>query len=149
MADEDFDIESLAHYLHLMPEQVARLAERGKLPGRRIAGQWRFSQPEITHWLVERIGLSDDAELASLEGFLRQPTAAEPEPPLSIAEMLPLEAVAVPLDARTRTSVISSMAELAARTGWLWDPERMAEAVREREDMSPTAIDNGVALLHP
>ena len=149
MADDDFGLESLAEYLHLNPEQVAKLAERGKLPGRRLAGQWRFSRPEITHWLVERIGLSDDSELASLEGFLRTPTAADPESPPSIAEMLPLEAIAVPLAARTRTSVISSMTELAARTGWLWDPQRMAEAVREREEMNPTALDNGAALLHP
>jgi PTS system nitrogen regulatory IIA component len=41
------------------------------------------------------------------------------------------------------------MAELAARTGLLWDPGRMAEAVRARESLHPTALDNGVALLHP
>jgi len=31
----------------------------------------------------------------------------------------------------------------------LWDPEKMAAAVRDREEMHPTALDNGVALLHP
>jgi PTS system nitrogen regulatory IIA component len=41
------------------------------------------------------------------------------------------------------------MAELAAGTGLLWDSSRMAEAVRAREDLHPTALDNGVALLHP
>jgi PTS system nitrogen regulatory IIA component len=55
----------------------------------------------------------------------------------------------VPLAARTRGSVITSMVELAATTGWLWDAAKMAEAVRAREDMLPTALENGVALLHP
>ena len=41
------------------------------------------------------------------------------------------------------------MVEVAARTGWLWDPEKVVEAVRQREEMHPTALDNGVALLHP
>jgi PTS system nitrogen regulatory IIA component len=41
------------------------------------------------------------------------------------------------------------MVELAARTGWLWDPSKMAEAVGAREDMHPTALESGVALLHP
>ena len=41
------------------------------------------------------------------------------------------------------------MVELAAGTGLLWDPEKMAEAVTAREEMQPTALDNGVALLHP
>ena len=41
------------------------------------------------------------------------------------------------------------MVEQAARTGWLWDVAKMAEAVRAREDLLPTALENGVALLHP
>ncbi len=149
MADEDFGIESLAEYLHLDPAQVAKLVERGRLPGRRVAGQWRFSSSAIHHWLEQKIGLSDSDELASLEDVLRTPTVASPDAPLSFLEMLPVEAIAVPLAARTRTSVMASMTELAAATGWLWDPQQMAEAVRTREDMSPTALETGVALLHP
>jgi len=41
------------------PDQVKKMAERNKLPGRRIGGQWRFSQPEIHQWFEERIGASD------------------------------------------------------------------------------------------
>ena len=31
----------------------------------------------------------------------------------------------------------------------LWDAGRMTEAVLAREDLHPTALDNGVAMLHP
>jgi PTS system nitrogen regulatory IIA component len=148
MPEEDFDIDALAAYLHLAPAQVAKMADRGQIPGRRVGGAWRFAHAEIHHWLEERIGAFDDAELARLEGRLEQSRHAEPGA-IVLAQLLPLEAIAVPLPARTRSSVISSMCELAARTGWLWDPEQMAEAVRHREDMYPTALDNGVALLHP
>lgn len=148
MADEDFDIARLAEYLHLSAAQVAKMADRGQLPGRRVAGQWKFSASEIHHWLEERIGALDAVELGQLEGALERsaPPAAEA---VSIAELLPLEAIAVPLAARTRSSVISSMVELATQTGWLWDPDRIADAVRQREDLHPTALDSGVALLHP
>jgi len=147
MADDDFGIESLAAYLHIGPAQVLKLAERGHLPGRKVGGQWRFAPAEVHHWLEERIGLSTDQELERMETVLSRSDGEEP--PISIAEMLPLEAIAVPLPARTRGSVITSMAELAARTGWLWDTSKMADAVRAREDMVPTALENGVALLHP
>jgi PTS system nitrogen regulatory IIA component len=145
---EDFDVDSLAAYLHLTPQQVMRLADRGKLPGRKVAAAWRFSQAEIHHWLEDRIGLSDEEELAQMEGVLQRSHAADDRPD-SIARLLHAETIAVPLAARTRNSVIAAMAELAARTGLLWDPEQMAEAVRERENLHPTALDNGVALLHP
>ncbi len=149
MADEDFDIEKLAAYLHLDVNQVTRLADRGKLPGRRVAGAWRFSPAEIHHWLEERIGLSDSHELARVEEALERDRETTDEPAVSITEMLPLAAIDTSLPARTRNSVITSMVELAARTGWLWDPAKMSEAVRTREDMFPTALETGVALLHP
>jgi PTS system nitrogen regulatory IIA component len=41
------------------------------------------------------------------------------------------------------------MVDLVARTGLLWDPEKMEEAIRAREEIYPTTLDNGVALLHP
>jgi len=41
------------------------------------------------------------------------------------------------------------MTELAGATGFLWQPEKMAEAIAAREAMHPTALDIGVALLHP
>src|SRR6478672_7029104 len=117
---DDFDIERLAAYLHMMPAAVLKLAERGKLPGRRIGGEWRFSAAEIHHWLEDRIGLSDADELAEVEGALDR--AGEPgEEQISIADLLPLEAIEIPLDARTRGSVIVQMTELAARTHLLWD----------------------------
>ncbi|NQT41211.1 MAG: PTS sugar transporter subunit IIA [Planctomycetes bacterium] len=148
MAQDDFDLASLATYLHLTPQKVAKLADRGKLPGRKVAGQWRFSQAEIHHWLEHRIGISDEEELVHVEGVLRRSAGCDEPEEVCIAERLPVEGVAVPLAARTRNSVITSMIDLAAGTGWLWDPPKMAEAVRSREAMYPTALENGVALLH-
>lgn len=149
MVFEDFDVERLAAYLHLFPEQVSRLADRGKLPGRKVNGQWRFPHAEVHHWLERRIGLSDEEELVEMETALQRAAPPDAASEICLAEMIPIEAIAVPLGARTRQSVIDSMVELASATGWLWDPERMADAVRSREDMHSTALENGVALLHP
>ena len=149
MSYGDFDIESLAVYLHLTPQQVTRLADRSKLPGRKVAGQWRFARAEIHHWLEGRIGLSDESELVGVEDVLQRAAGTEQPQEIRLGELLPLEAIAIPLAARTRNSVITHMVELAANTGWLWDPPKMVEAVRAREDMHPTALENGVALLHP
>jgi PTS system nitrogen regulatory IIA component len=148
MAEEDFDVSALAAYLHMLPVQIMKLVDRGKLPARRVGGEWRFSRAEVHHWLEDRIGLSDDTELAVLETSLeRSDTLTSGE--ISIAGLLPVEAIAVPLQARTRGSVITGMAELAANTGLLWDPGKMADAVAAREAMHPTALDIGVALMHP
>jgi PTS system nitrogen regulatory IIA component len=149
MPHSDFDVNGLSRYLHLSPQQVTKLAERGKLPGRKVAGAWRFAKPDVHHWFENRIGLSDEIELLEVEAVLQRSSPTPDEDDVCIAEMLPIEAIAVPLAARTRNSVIDSMVELAAQTGWLWDVQEMAAAVKLREDMHSTALDVGVALLHP
>lgn len=150
MVHEHFDIEQLAKYLHLASAQVSRMAERGKLPGRKIGGQWRFAQAEIHHWLEERIGASDEEGLVKVEGVLdRDGQGQSKQKAVSISDMLPCEAIAIPLAAKTRSSVITAMTGIAAETGLLWDPDKMADAVRARESLHPTALDNGVALMHP
>jgi nitrogen PTS system EIIA component len=149
MPHRDFDVQSLARYLHTTPQQVEKLADRSKLPGRKVGGAWRFAKADIHHWFERRIGASDELQLIEVENVLQRSSPSDEETDVCIAEMLPIEAIAVPLCARTRKSVIDSMVELAARTGWLWDTKEMAEAVKAREDIHTTALENGVALLHP
>ena len=149
MAEQDFDIDSLAAYLHLHPSQVSKLADRGKIPGRKVGGAWKFSGQEIHHWLEERIGLSDEDELVHMEGLLERAAMPGEDQPIRIAELLRPDAIALPLEVRSRGKVITAMTELAVGTGMLWDGDKMAEAVLAREDMYPTAMEGGLALMHP
>jgi PTS system nitrogen regulatory IIA component len=146
MSNDDFDIAGLASYLHISPAQAQKMAERGTLPARRIAGQWRFAASEVHHWLEDRIGVADAEDLDHVEGVLRGAGGLDQ---VCISELIPAGAIAIPLAARTKASVISAMVDLAERTGMLWDKAKMIEAVKARENLHPTALEIGVALLHP
>lgn len=148
MASQDLDVEQLAAYLHVTPQQVRRLADRGQLPGRRIGGNWRFSEAEIHSWLEDRIGASDFEELERVQQVVDRWSKNIVNPD-NLTELLVPDAIEIPLAARTRGSVIRRICALAEKTGLLWDSTRMVEAVMAREDLHPTALDNGVALLHP
>jgi PTS system nitrogen regulatory IIA component len=145
---QDLDVNELAAYLHLTPAQVRKLADRDQLPGRKIGGEWRFSEAEVHVWLERRIGASSKDELAQMQRVVdrwsdRTSDAGE------LAQLLHPDAIEIPLQARTRGAVIRRMCFLAERTGLLWDAAKMAEAVQAREVLHTTALDNGVALLHP
>ncbi|MFN3190458.1 MAG: PTS sugar transporter subunit IIA [Aureliella sp.] len=148
MASQDLDEDALAAYLHLTPQQVRRLADRGQLPGRRVGGEWRFAEAEIHSWLEDRIGASDADELAKVQQVVNRWSRNSPDD-LTLTELLDVAAIETPLAARTRSSVVRRICALAEHTGLLWDTNRMIEAVTAREDLHPTALDNGVALLHP
>ncbi len=149
MSSKDFDIDQLALYLHITPAQVTKMVVRGKLPGRKVNGEWRFSESEIHHWLEDQIGVSNPDELERMERILEKNADVLNSERALLSDFLCPSAVAVPLDARTRVSVIREMCDLAASTGLLWDSGVMAEAVAAREALHPTALENGVALLHP
>lgn len=145
---EDLDLSQIAQYLHITPSQVEKMAMRGKVPGRRVGGQWRFNEAEIHHWLEEQIGASDDSdERARVQKVIDRVTNETQD--RSLSDLCTVDTIEVPLQARTRGSVIRSMSELVAKSGLMWDAPAMAEAIKRREKMHPTALDCGVALLHP
>ena len=148
-AMEDFDIQTLTAYLHLTPDQVKKMAERGRLPGRRIGGQWRFSRAEIHTWFEDRIGVSDEKELVEVEKVFEIQAKKETVDEFNIPELLQVENIFSPLLAKTKIKVITKICDMVAQTGALWTPDKMAEAIHNREALHPTALENGVALLHP
>ncbi len=44
-------LEQAAQFLQVPEDALAELAEAGDLPGRRIAGEWRFAKPALLDWL--------------------------------------------------------------------------------------------------
>jgi excisionase family DNA binding protein len=52
--DKLLTIDEVAGYLRLNRYTVYRMAERGELPGAKIARRWRFEEREIRQWLQQR-----------------------------------------------------------------------------------------------
>jgi excisionase family DNA binding protein len=51
-APEVLRVEQAAELLQVSAELVRELAERGELPGRLLAGEWRFSRAALLEWLA-------------------------------------------------------------------------------------------------
>ena len=150
MPHASFNLQQLSRYLHLPDAQIRKLVDKGAIPSRRVNGELVFSREEVHHWLEQRIGISGEEELVQVEeAFTKSVPPGTVEEDVSLIALLPPGAVALPLAAKTKDSVIRSMVELAGTTGLLWDTSAMAEAVKAREELHTTALDNGVALLHP
>ena len=146
MSREWFSLEELARQLGRDRREIEKLVQRGRIPGRKMAGEWQFHPTEITHWLEQEMREYTDRELAVLEQTHRSAEFADPHP---ISALLRPETVLVPLEARTRRSVLESLVELAGRTWEVWQPAALLAAIQERETVLSTAFENGVAIPHP
>lgn len=65
---EHFGVDDLAKWLAMDARDVSKLVSRGKLPARRIGGEWRFHRSEITQWIESELHISSCAELLRFEG---------------------------------------------------------------------------------
>ncbi len=124
------------------------MASRDRLPGRRVGGEWRFAESEIHHWLEEKIGTSDAEALTEVERLLIR-TAGVDEESIRLGDVMAVEAIAIPLQSRTRSSVIRDMCELAAKTACCGIQNPWRKRFRLAKKLHTTALENGVALLHP
>ena len=146
MTRDFYSLEELAQQLGRDRRKVERMVNRGRIPGRKVSGEWRFHRAQITHWLEHQIRDYTDEELASVEEH-HQSDEADAEVPVS--SLLAPETAQVPLQARTKRSVLESLVEVAGRTWHIWEPSIVLKAVQEREEVLSTGFENGVAIPHP
>lgn len=145
MSREWYSLEELAQQLGRDRREIEKLVNRGRIPGRKIAGDWQFHATEITHWLEQEMREYTDRELAVVEQTNR---SLEIDSQTPVASLLKLETVQVPLEARTKRSVLESLVEVAGRTWQIWQPAVLLQAIQDREAVLSTAFDNGVAIPH-
>jgi PTS system nitrogen regulatory IIA component len=145
MSGETMDMEQLAAYLQRDVREVGKLASRGRLPGHKVGGQWRFAKAEINHWIETQLPAYTEKELSDLERGGDRSIGTGP----FLGELLAPSSVAVPLLANTKASVLKDLVELAEQSWQVFDAPAILEAIRAREELASTALPSGVAIPHP
>ncbi len=146
MSHEWLSLDEVARQIGRDARDMERLASRGQIPAHKRVATGSSRCPKCrTGWNRKCAGYTD-SELAEVEQ-LQQSTEVNAEIPLT--SLLKLETVAVPLEARTKRSVLEGLIDVAGRTWHVWEPATVLRAVIEREDLCSTAFGNGVAVPHP
>ena len=130
-------MHELASYLHLDEATVSKLVTAGKIPSIQVDRQWRFKRAAIDEWIEQQL-VGDDEAFSDVPDGMKLP----------LEDLLPDQAIITNLRARTPVAVIEELAARAYTNGWLVDKPWFVGAVVERESLSSTAMEGGVAFLH-
>jgi len=150
MPYRSMSIDEFAKHIGMDAREVLKLAERGKLPGRKLDGQWRFNRARMTEWLQQNMHQLDEDRLIALEDSMTgQLGGAVDERSLIVTELIGVESIDLALPAKTRNSVLRELVRLAERTGLLYDSDGLLAELEDRESLGSTALRNGVAIPHP
>jgi excisionase family DNA binding protein len=66
MSEAILTIREVAEYLKVTEKTVYGLAQKGKIPGFKVGGQWRFKREDIDQWIEDgkeaAVGRQEDDE---------------------------------------------------------------------------------------
>jgi excisionase family DNA binding protein len=130
-------MHELASYLHLDEATVGKLVQAGKIPSLQVDRQWRFKRTAIDAWIEEQL-VGDEENFADVPDGMKLP----------LEDLLPDQAIIPQMRAKNPVGVIEELAARAYTNGWLLDKPWFVGAVVERESLSSTAMEGGVAFLH-
>jgi len=146
---ETFDLPELAQFLQRDARDLEKMAARGRLPGRRVGGEWKFNRSDVHHWLEESFHSFSDQQLRSVEQGVHRGRPRPSGLTHLVGDLLTEETVEVPLNARTAPGVLRELVEVANRGWQIYQPDVVLAHLREREELATTALEGGIALPHP
>ncbi|HRY61038.1 MAG TPA: PTS sugar transporter subunit IIA [Candidatus Fermentibacter sp.] len=137
----------VARCLGVSLPEADRILHRSSLKATMVGGQKRYVRDELLHWLESTFGSLTVERLRNVDLSNASNAGLDPSQPF-VSRML--EGRIHPMvPARTRVSLIRSLADLAVGTGLTYDEHLLAEQIASREDIVSTALPNGVAFPHP
>ncbi len=137
----------VAQCLGVSLPEADRILHRSALKATMVGGQKRYVRDELLHWLESTFGSLTVERLRNVDMSNASNAGLDPLQPF-VSSML--EGRIHPIvPARTRVSLIRSLAEIAVGTGLTYDEHLLSEQIASREEIVSTALPNGVAFPHP
>ena len=131
-------LKEVADYIRLNEKTVGRLAQRGDLPAAKVAGQWRFQREAVDTWVSNHT----------------QPVPALPPEATGVAATVSIAAAMSPnrinlnLAGADRDAVLREMTALVIPPTQRRLHETLFAALKAREELCSTCVDEGVAIPH-
>lgn len=148
----DLKIKDVSELLNVSETTIRRWLLEGKIPAYRINQQYRFSRQEVEDWVMNQ--KQKQAESAVFTGQPEKLSIQPPSPPLtggkkqfSLYRAIHKGNVLYNIPGSTKEEVIRNTVKVIADNLNL-DAEVLTELLLERENLQPTALNNGIGIPH-
>jgi PTS system nitrogen regulatory IIA component len=142
MSYHPLNLKQASDLLQMDVSDIRSMALNGELPAQLQGNTYLFDEQELKTWLSHEI-LRRSRCAASINT-----TTAR-----SAGCLLPLlcrpEYIEPHMQGRSQAAILRELTTLAERTGALYNPKDLLEQLIRREKMASTAVEGGLALVHP
>lgn len=148
----DLKIKDVADLLNVSETTIRRWLVDGKIPAYRLNHQYRFNRLEIEDWVMnQRLGKasisSSHVHAESEEEEAVSPAASRGSKQFSLYRAVHKGGVFYNIPGSTKEEVIrATMKHLAPELNV--DADVISDLLMDRENLQPTALNNGIAIPH-
>lgn len=148
MSFQIFNLQAVADYLHLTPEDIEQRVKDREIPFEKRGERLVFRKGDIDEWASRRIMGFSSERLAVYHEKSTRHTRGFLASEAILPEMLAAGHIASAMTSKTKSSVLHDLVELADQTGQLNDPRTLLASLEAREALCSTGMPGGFALPH-
>ena len=137
---EVMTLSEVALYLRLAEKTVLRMVHKGQIPCAKVASQWRFLRSMIDDWLIAKMRVVPQNDLARL-------IESSPEV-VPLSRLLNAEYVVLGLRPESKEEVLRQLVQPLLRSRFIDREKPFLVKLLEREKIVSTAVGKGVAIPH-
>jgi PTS system nitrogen regulatory IIA component len=143
------NLAETARYLNLPLDEIQELVKHKEIPFEQRGAQCVFRKNELDCWASQHILKMPGKRLRDYHHAGPAADPADARTPIMPA-LIREEFIIPELRGKTKASVLREMVALTERTERLGcEPRELLESILERERICSTALEGGIALLHP
>jgi len=137
---EVMTLSEVALYLRLAEKTVLRMVHKGQIPCAKVASQWRFLRSMIDDWLIAKMRVVPQNDLARL-------IESSPEV-VPLSRLLKDEHVVLGLRPGSKEEVLHQLVQPLLRSRFIDRAKPFVDKLLERERIVSTAVGRGIAIPH-
>jgi PTS system nitrogen regulatory IIA component len=138
--NEIMTLTEISRYLRVSKKTVLRMVNAAELPGGKVSNQWRFQKARVEDWLTAKMQGSTREDLI---GVMQTRQHLVPLPTL-IGE----DRIILNIQPGPKKAVLDQLIQPLVETDLLSAPRKFLADLLDREDLTSTAIGDGVAIPH-
>lgn len=140
----DLKLKDVAELLNVSETTIRRWLSEGKIPAYRLNHQYRFSRIEIENWMMS-LRLQEEKSTSNYpkDAELQKKGMQQ----FSLYRSIHRGGIIKNLKAGSKQEIIESVMQEIGPAHSL-DPQGITELLMDRENLMPTALNNGIAVPH-
>ena len=141
------NLQQAAEHIHMQPNELRHVAQRGEIEASERGGEWWFEHRALDEWAQRNLLSSGRKEQLRQHAVIVDEDRRARRGDWRVSSLFRLEGIDLAVPGKAKAGIVRDMSDLAARTGLVYDAEGLFKELMEREEIASTAVGEGAAFL--